>query len=131
MSIIRHPKFLQTILIIDAAACVAIALLMVAGADEIATLTQFPASLLLYAGLSLFPIGAYIAFVATRKTLSRAGVWLVMLGNFGWVAGSIALLAGGLISPNALGYVFVAFQAVAVALLADLEYVGLRATVVR
>ena len=39
---------------------------------------------------------------------------------------SFVLLMTGWVSPNALGYAFAIGQAVVVALLADLEYVGLR-----
>jgi hypothetical protein len=61
-----------------------------------------------------------------RRNLSRLGVWLVIAGNVAWVAGSAALLIAGGVSPNLLGYVFVVAQALAVVLLAELEYAGLR-----
>jgi hypothetical protein len=54
----------------------------------------------------------------------RWGSWLAILGNAGWVAGSVLVLV--LFSPTALGYAFVIAQAVVVAFLAELEYYGLR-----
>jgi len=84
-----------------------------------------PAALLFYAGLALLPIAAFMAWVATREQPPLAGVWLVILGNAGWVAGSVALLF--LVSPTALGYAFVIGQAAIVAGLAELEYVSTRA----
>jgi hypothetical protein len=76
------------------------------------------------AGLSLFPIAAFITLVASRTPSWPLGVWLVILGNAGWVLASVWLLAGGAIRPNALGVAFVLVQAVAVALLTSLEYAG-------
>jgi hypothetical protein len=122
-----HPaKFLKTVLLIDAATCAATGTSMTLGANVIGGLTAIPAPLLLYAGLSLFPVALFIAAVATRERLVPPAVWLVIIGNALWVAGSAFLLFGGAIAPNALGYMFIAVQAAAVAVLAELEYFGLR-----
>jgi hypothetical protein len=124
MSIVDHPKFLRAVLIADAATCVATGTLMSLGATALAGLTRLPETLLFGAGLSLFPIAAFIGLVASRP--SAAGVWIVILGNAGWVVGSLLVLAPGGIAPNALGTAFVIVQAIAVAALAELEVVGLR-----
>ncbi len=128
MSVTHSPKFLRTVLLIDAATCVATGLLMAVDADMLAGLTAIPGPLLRYAGISLFPVAIFIALVGTRDSLSPPAVWVVIIGNALWVAGSALLLLGGLIAPNALGYVFIAVQAAAVAVLAELEYFGLRRT---
>ena len=124
MSLIAHPAFLRAMLRVDAATCVATGLLMAAGSSLLAGLTQIPPSLLMSAGLSLFPIAAFITLVASRTPAWPLGVWLVILANAGWVLASVWLLAGGAIRPNALGVAFVLVQAVAVALLTSLEYAG-------
>ena len=46
--------------------------------------------------------------------------------NSAWVAGSLALLVSGAVSPTMLGYAFVLVQAVAVGVLAELQWIGLR-----
>ena len=120
-----RPTFLRTVLRFDAATCVATGLLMSAGSGFLAGLTQIPSGVLLSAGLSLFPIAAFIAFVAAREPVWPIGVWLVIVGNIGWVLASIWLVGGGAINANVLGITFVLMQAGAVALLAVLEYVGL------
>ena len=125
MSMINHPSFLRTVLRIDAATCVATGLLMSVGSGVVASLTQISSGLLISAGLSLFPIAAFIAFVALRSPLWYVGVWLVIVGNIGWVLASLWLLAGGAINANAFGSAFVLIQAVAVAVLAYFEYAGL------
>ena len=122
----NHPNFLRTVLLADAATCVATGLLMTAGSGHIAGLTHKPAAVLMSAGLSLFPIAAVIAFVALRPGTWPLGVWLVILGNIGWVIGSLYLLVPGTIAPNALGCAFLIVQAVAVLVLTELEIMGIR-----
>lgn len=122
----KHPNFLRTVLLADAATCVATGLLMSAGSGLLAGLTHIPAALLMSAGLSLFPIAAFIAFVALRPGTWPLGVWLVIVGNIGWVVGSLCLLVPGTIAPNTLGYAFLILQAIAVAILTELEIMGVR-----
>jgi hypothetical protein len=121
-----RPNFLRTVLLVDAATCVASGVLMTLGSAPIAGLTAIPPALLLYAGLSLFPIAAFMAVTATRPVISRLAVWLIIDGNVLWVAGSLWLMLGGAIAPTALGHAFIGAQALAVAVLAVLEYAGLR-----
>lgn len=117
---------LRTILNIDAAICAGFGLLCVTGAGLLADLTALPRELLLYAGLSLFPVAALMALVARQTKPSRPLLWLIVLGNEGWMLGSIAILVAGLVQPNTLGYAFVIAQALAVAPMTLLEYQGLR-----
>ena len=116
----------RTVLLVDAATCVAMGAVLTVGTGLVATLTALPSALLLYAGLALFPIAAFMVAVAMQATTWDAGVWLVIIGNVLWVVGSLWLMVSGWIAPNALGYVFITAQALAVALLAALEHVALR-----
>jgi hypothetical protein len=122
----RHPAFLRTVLFADAATCVATGLLMTAGAGLLAGLTHIPENLLMAAGLSLFPVAAFIAFIAMRPGTWPVGVWLVIAGNIGWVVGSLYLLVPGVLAPNTLGYAFLIVQALAVVVLTELEITGVR-----
>lgn len=126
MALFSNPQFLRNVLLLDAATCVATGVVMAAGAGPIAGLTGLSPSLLTGAGLALLPIAAFIAIVAMRPSTWPAGVWLVILGNAGWIAGSLAVAFGGADGANALGLGFVLAQAAAVAVLAELEYTGLR-----
>src|SRR5690606_22119950 len=75
---------------------------------------------------SLVPVAAFMA--ATPRT-TRVPGWagsLVVLGNLLWIAASLLLPAAGLISPNPLGWAFLAAQAGAVAILTWLEFGALR-----
>ena len=116
-------KLLRRTLFADAATCAATGALLVAAAGPLSGLLGLPAELLRYAGFALFPCAALMIFAALRQPPSRALGWIVFLGNVAWIAGSVLVLF--ITSPSALGYAFVVAQAVAVAVLAELEYAGL------
>jgi hypothetical protein len=121
---VDRTSFLRRVLWVDAATCLAMGVLLLIAAAPLAYFLGLPELLLAYAGIALFPVALFMGWVALREELSVAGAWVVILGNAGWVAGSVAVLL--VLSPTAIGYAFVLVQAVAVALLAELEYVGLR-----
>lgn len=123
---LNQPNFLRSILTLDAVTCVATGTLMAVAATRLSSLMLIPANVLWIAGMSLFPIAVFIAVVAARLPRSLTGIWLVIGGNAAWVIGSLALLVDGGFSPNALGTAFIVVQAVAVAILAELEFMGLR-----
>lgn len=123
---VHSPSFLRRLLWLDAATCIATGALMNIGAAPLAALLNLPPALLFYAGLSLFPIAAFIVFVASRATIPVAGVWLIVIGNAAWTLTSLALLTDNRLTPNALGIAFILIQAAAVAVLAELEYTGLK-----
>ena len=123
-AILDRTAPLRRVLMVDAATCVATGLLMTLFATPLSTLLGLPAVLLAYAGASLFPIAGFMAWLALRREVLLWGAWVVTLGNVGWLAGSVLVLL--LTSPTGLGYAFVIAQAVVVAFLTELEYVGLR-----
>ncbi len=119
-------RSLRNVLFLDAATCVACGAVMSLGAGPLSSATQIPAALLSYAGLSLFPIAAFMAYVGARGTRSAPLVWAVVAGNALWVLASLALLVSDAIAPNLFGQVFVVAEAAVVALLALLEVAGQR-----
>lgn len=123
---LRSFLALRNLLLIDAATCCAMGGLLVLGSAPVGQLTQIPASFLFYVGLSLFPIAAFMAFVAARPVSNPTTTWLIIIGNGMWVVGSALLLTSGWIAPNYLGFGFIAAQAVVVGLLATLEHRALR-----
>lgn len=124
--IIRVSNFLRYVLFADAATCIACGLLLSAGGSFLQELTGLPTSLMLYAGLSLFPFAAFLIYTATRKSISKTAIWLVIGLNLLWTIDSFLLLVSGYVAPTTFGYVFVIFQAVGVLMFADLEFIGLR-----
>ena len=127
MSFTLDP-FLRLVLVIDAAVSGAAGLLMAAGAPFLAPLLGLPQSLLFWAGLALLPFAALLVGTARRGEAPRLVVVDIIAINALWVAASFGLLLSGLVAPTPLGYAFVIAQAVAVALLAELQFIGLRRT---
>lgn len=126
MSYDQSPTFLRRALILDALASGATALLMIAGAGLVESLLGLPAALLRGAGLVLVPYVAFVVYAGTRDIISRSAVWMIIVANMAWAAASALLLVSGWVAPAALGYAFVIAQAVVVALLGELQYMGLR-----
>ena len=100
---------LRRVLLLDAAACVATGLLLALFAVQLEPLLGLPYLLLQYAGLSLLPIGAFIAWIGTNRTPAKTWVWAVIAGNALWVAASLLLLL--VLSPSPIGYAFIIAQA--------------------
>jgi hypothetical protein len=122
----QSSVFLRRALILDAVASGVTALLMIAGGGLVEDLLGLPAALLRWAGLVLVPYVAFVIYAGTREAISRSAVWVIIVANVLWAAASALLLASGWVSPTALGYAFVVAQAVVVALLGELQYIGLR-----
>jgi hypothetical protein len=125
MSFTLNP-FLRQILVIDAAVSGAAGLLMAAGASVLSPLLGLPSGLLFWAGLALLPFVALLLTVARRGEASRLVLVDIIAINALWVAASLGLLISGAVAPTPLGYAFVIAQALAVALLAELQFIGFR-----
>lgn len=124
MSPIQSNNTLQNVLLLDAATCVGAGALMAFGSKFVAGLTGIPVPLLYWAGLILFPVAALMIFAGLQSSPSRPIVWLIVLGNVGWVIASLGVFA--FIAPNALGTIFILAQAAVVAVLALLEHNALQ-----
>lgn len=116
---------LTTILLLDAATCLLMGLLLATASSFVCSITALPQPLLFCAGLLLLPIGLFMAATAIWWLGSAAAVWLIIVGNAGWVIASLGLLM--IVTANGLGVVFVLAQALVVAMLAWVEYRALRA----
>jgi hypothetical protein len=125
MSAPQSP-FLRRALILDAAASGATAVLLIVAAGFLDGLLGLPVGLLRGAGLVLVPYVAFVVFVATRQRPEPAAVITIIASNALWAAASVLLLLSGKVAPTGLGIAFVLGQAMVVALLGELQYVGLR-----
>ena len=127
-SLFASPRFLSRVMWADAASCAATGALQVGFTDALARLTGLPGGLLVGTGLFLLAYAAAAAAMARRATPPRTLIALVAVGNFGWAAACAALLASGVFAVTALGMAWVIAQAVTVVLLAEAQWMGLRAT---
>ena len=125
-STIQSSRLLRTALSLDAAACAATGLLLSLAAGPLSGLLGLPPAFLRGAGLVLLPCAALLAWFAGRGTLPRLAVHAVIGVNLLWIADSVAILVAGWFQPTALGIAFVLAQAAAVAVVTELEVIGLK-----
>ena len=122
-----HPStFLSRALLADAIFSGVSAVGLTLGAGMLAPFLNLPEALLRETGLFLIAYTALVGWLATRSTVAKVLVLIVIVGNAAWTLGSIALLFSGAVSPNLLGQVFVVVQAIATGVFAELQYIGLR-----
>ena len=122
--------FLRNALLADAVATTATGVLLAAASTWLEAWLNIPAALLFYAGALLIPFAAFVLYLAAQRHVSRAAVWTVVVCNALWAIDSILLLTTGWIAPSMLGYTFVIAQALVVAAFCELQFAGLRRTVV-
>ena len=85
-----------------------------------------PSALTLPTGVFLLVFAAGVWLAASPPTLNTRAVATVIVLNIAWVVASVAVLAAGMLPLTSVGVAYAIVQAVAVAILADLEYMGLR-----
>ncbi|MBX3493077.1 MAG: hypothetical protein KF899_08960 [Parvibaculum sp.] len=110
----------------DAAASGAMAALFVAASGLVAQLTGLPAGFLFWVGIAFLPWVAALVLIGRAEPPAAGAVEAVIAGNALWVVASIAVLVLGVFDLNALGVAFVIAQAAAVAILAELQFLGVR-----
>jgi hypothetical protein len=123
---INPSLLLRRALQIDAVAIGAMAVLLTSSAGALAPELDLPEALLRETGLFLIVYAALVGWLSGRAVMARPLVWAVIAGNALWTLGSLVLLVDGPVAPNLLGEAFVALQALAVGVFAELQYVGLR-----
>lgn len=123
---INPSLFLRRAVLGDAIITGAMAVLLVAAAGVLGPMLNLPESFLREVGIFLIVYAALVGFLGTRELMPKAAVWLLIAANAIWTIDSIALLFTGWVSPNMLGQAFVVAQAVSVAVIAELQYVGLK-----
>ena len=126
MERILPSDFLRRVLLADAITSGAMGLLLALLAGPLARWFGLPTGMLREVGIFLLGFAALAATLGLQRASPRLLVWLVILGNALWALDSLLLLVSGWVAPTALGGSFVVAQALVVALLAELEYTGLR-----
>ena len=122
-----HPSlFLRRAIQADAIFSGVSALLLTFGAGALAPWLNLPETLLRESGLFLIVYVLLIGRLGTRQLMPRTMVLIVIAGNVAWTLASIALLFSGMVSPNLLGEIVVAIQAIASGIFAELQYIGMR-----
>jgi len=123
---IRPSLFLSRAFLLDAVVSGAMAVLLTLDAGALAPLLGLPESLLSETGLFLIAYTALVGWLATRQSMPKNLVIIVIAGNVAWTVASIGLLFSNVVTPNLLGQIFIAGQAIVPGAIAELQYIGLR-----
>lgn len=123
---INPSLLLRRAIVGDAVITGAMAVLLVAAAGILSPMLNLPEALLRETGIFLIVYAALVGFLGSRALMPKLAVCLVIGANALWTVDSIALLFTGWVQPNALGQAFVVAQAVAVAVIAELQFIGLK-----
>lgn len=95
-------------------------------AGLLAAWTGMPIAWLQVAAAAVLLPASWAAWLAMRREPSPAGVRLLALANFAWVAASVWVAFGAGLALTPLGLGWVMLQALAVLVLAELEWSGSR-----
>ncbi|MBG0842544.1 hypothetical protein [Ectopseudomonas toyotomiensis] len=126
MNVLQPTPMLRNALLLDGLLSGVTGLLLVLAAGWLGAFLELPRMLLLVAGSALLPFAALLVWLSNRAEISRQAIWAVIAVNALWVIDSLLVLVIGWVSPNLFGYAFVIAQALAVALLAELQWFGLK-----
>ena len=124
MSLVAMSPLLRRALTADAVVSLAAGFAMTLGADLLSPWLRLPTSLLLAAGLSLFPWAGFLMWLARKPAVPRAAIWTVLAINALWIVESAWVAVGGQFSPSGWGLAFIAAQALGVLVLLELEFMG-------
>jgi len=124
----NKAQYLRVVLLADAATCALSGTLSLTLAHTLSAPLGMSLDLLRAAGAVLLAVAAFILFAARNVPALRWPVWAVVIGNAAWVLESVLVALSGSEPLTAVGQAVVIGQAVAVAVIAELEYIGLRKT---
>lgn len=124
-----RARLLRLVLRVDAAASGALGLAGLAGlaaAPLLSGLLGPPVPVLVGTGAFLVVFAGGLLVLAARPGIPRPAAVTVVAGNAAWVLGSVSAVVLGWEALTGLGVVVVLAQAAAVAVFADLQWLGLR-----
>jgi hypothetical protein len=129
MNSVPVSLFLRRVLLFDAATCLITGTVMLTASGTVERLLAIPAPVSRVLAVVLLVFGAAVAWVATRRELPGStvwAVWAIVAMNALWAVESVLALAFGWLEPNSPGRAFIIAQAVVVAVIAELQFIGLR-----
>lgn len=123
---VQPSSLLRKALMLDAAASGAMGLIFVAGFSVLPAFLGLPQAFIAGIGAVCLMWSVINGFAATRQRLPSAAVWAIIALNGIWVLESAVLLLSGWLQPTGIGTAFVVLQAIVVAILAEMQFVGLK-----
>lgn len=117
---------LRNVLLLDAGVSGANGLAYLAGAAVLDSLLGPASAVLVGLGVFLLAYGAALAWIGTRRPVSRPATMLVVDANVLWVAASVGAVSFGWLELTTTGTVWALLQAAVVAGFAGLQVTALR-----
>jgi hypothetical protein len=117
---------LRRALLVDATLTAITGIALVVLASRLAPFLQLPSALLVSAGVIFIPFGALVGWLGTRPRVYRPLVFAVIVLNALWAVDSVLLLVTSWVQPTPFGELFVVAQALFTAIIAEVEFIGLR-----
>ena len=121
-----RASLLRLALRLDAIATGAVGLTAVVAASPLADPVGVSAALLVWTGAALIVYSVAVWYLASRPVINPVAAGAVVALNAVWVVDSILAVAAGWLGLTTLGVVIVLAQAAVVAVLADLQFLGIR-----
>ena len=129
MSVLAYftsPTGLRRVLAFDAISGGVTGLLQLAASGLLSGWLGLSEPLLRTSGIAIFAFVVLAAWLAMQRTPSRAGLAVLVLGNFAWAIGCLWLALGGAAGVTSVGVAYLMVQVLVVAALAELQWMGLR-----
>lgn len=117
---------LRRALLTDAALAVIAGIALVVAAGSLGAFLELPAAALRIAGVIFIPFGAFAGWLGSRARVRRTLVFAVIVLNILWAVDSVLLVLSGRVVTTLLGECFVVGHAMIIAVVAEMEFVGLR-----
>ena len=125
-NLISSPRFLRAVVWFDASTGVLLGALHLLLTAPLAEWLGLPAGLLQVTGVMLLGYAALAIAIARSEPMPRGWLWVLIGGNLAWAAASLVLLLGSTLTPTLLGQAYLLVHVVSVALLAELQWWGVR-----
>jgi hypothetical protein len=129
MNYVIPSRLLRAAFAIDAAASGTLAMVQILAPHATEQLFGLPVELLVATGVLLAAYAVLLIWLTPAVTVSSALVRLIVVGNLGWAAACMALVAVLPTDVTAIGVGYLLFQAVAVVAFAGAEALGLKLSV--
>lgn len=126
LNLLSSPSILRAVIWFDASTGVLLGALHLLLTASLAQWLGLPPSLLTLTGVMLLGYAALATAIASAGTLPRGWLGVLIVGNFAWALGGLVLLLGSALSPTLLGQAYLVVHVVSVALLAELQWMGVR-----
>ena len=124
--LMSSPRFLRAVVWFDASTGVLLGALHLLLTEPLAESLGLSPGLLQVTGAMLLGYAAIAIAVARSEPMPRGWLWVLIVGNFAWALASLALLLGNAVAPTFLGQAYLVVHVVSVALIAELQWMGVR-----